>query len=70
MRMTTLYAALCGAFLLGSAAISQAQTNNAPAGSSVTNPVKNANVAMSRTIAPTRNVSKPITKRRRPAASP
>ena len=48
MRMTTLYAALCGAFLLGTAALSQAQTSNAPAGSSVTNPVKNAEVATSK----------------------
>jgi hypothetical protein len=48
MRMTTLYAALAGAFLLGTAALSPAQTTgNPPAGSTLTNPVKNATVAMS-----------------------
>ena len=47
MRMTTLYAALAGAFLLGTAALSQAQTSNAPAGSTLANPVKNAKVAAS-----------------------
>jgi len=53
MKMNTLYAALSGAFLLGSATLVQAQatpaptTGNPPAGSSVTNPVKNAKVAMS-----------------------
>src|SRR3982751_3358549 len=48
MRMTTLYAALSGAFLLGTAALVSAQTNNAPAGSTVTNPAKNAHVAVSK----------------------
>ena len=59
MRMTTLYAALSGAFLLGTAALAPAQTSTAttpstpsatqtaPAGSSITNPVKNAKVAAS-----------------------
>jgi len=46
--MTTLYAALAGAFLLGTAALSPAQTSNAPAGSTLTHPVKNASVAMSK----------------------
>jgi hypothetical protein len=66
--MTTLYAALSGAFLLGTAALSPAQTTTAtpssppsatttttsptlpppaPAGSSITNPIKNAKVAAS-----------------------
>jgi hypothetical protein len=47
--MTTLYAALSGAFLLGAAALAPAQTTtgNPPAGSSITNPVKNAKVALS-----------------------
>ena len=60
MRMTTLYAALSGAFLLGTAALAPAQTSTttpstpsssatttAPAGSSITNPVKNAKIAAS-----------------------
>jgi hypothetical protein len=57
--MTTLYAALSGAFLLGTAALSPAQTTTAtpssppaatttaPVGSSITNPIKNAKVAAS-----------------------
>src|SRR5258706_1390504 len=48
MRMTTLYAALAGAFLLGTAALSQAQTSNAPAGSDLKHPIANASVAMSK----------------------
>jgi len=47
MRMTTLYAALSGAFLLGTAALCPAATDSQPAGSTLTNPIKNANVAMS-----------------------
>jgi len=47
MRTTTLYAALAGAFLLGTAALSPAASDTAPAGSTVTNPIKNAKVAMS-----------------------
>jgi hypothetical protein len=60
MRMTTLYAALSGAFLLGTAALAPAQTSTAtpstppsatspaaPAGSSITNPIKNAKIAAS-----------------------
>src|SRR5262249_48954740 len=61
MRMTTLYAALSGAFLLGTAALAPAQTSTAtpsttpsssatttaPAGSSITNPVKNTKIAAS-----------------------
>ena len=47
MKMTTLYAALSGAFLLGAATLVPAQTSNAPAGSAVTHPIKNAKVAMS-----------------------
>ncbi len=47
MRMTTLYAALSGAFLLGAAALSEAQTT-APAGSTIANPVKNASIATSK----------------------
>src|SRR5438034_7589996 len=42
MRMTTLYAALAGAFLLGTAALAPAATDTSqPAGSSITNPIKN-----------------------------
>ena len=48
MRMTTLYAALAGAFLLGSAALAPAQTSNAPAGSNLSHPIKNAEVAVSK----------------------
>jgi hypothetical protein len=50
MRMTALYAALSGALLLGTAALAPAQTTttgNPPAGSSITNPIKNAKVALS-----------------------
>ena len=47
MRMTTLYAALSGAFLLGAATLAAAQTSNAPAGSTIAHPVKNAEMAMS-----------------------
>src|SRR6476646_2112994 len=47
MKMKALYAALSGAFLLGTAALCEAQTT-APAGSTVTNPVKNAAVATSK----------------------
>jgi hypothetical protein len=46
--MTTLYAALAGAFLLGTAALSPAQTSNAPAGSNIAHPIKNAEVALSK----------------------
>jgi len=46
--MTTLYAALAGAFLLGTAALSQAQTSNAPAGSNLKHPIANASVALSK----------------------
>src|ERR1700674_2254543 len=46
MRMTTLYAALAGAFLLGTAALSPAQTT--PAGSDTAHPIKNAEVALSK----------------------
>ena len=46
MRMKTLYAALAGAFLLGTAALAPAQTT-APAGSDLRHPIKNAEVAMS-----------------------
>ena len=46
MRMTTLYAALAGAFLLGTAALSPAQTT--PAGSDIAHPIKNAEVALSK----------------------
>jgi hypothetical protein len=47
--MTTLYAALSGAFLLGTAALAPAQTatGNPPAGSNITHPIKNAEVALS-----------------------
>jgi hypothetical protein len=48
MKMNTLYAALAGAFLLGTAALSQAQMSNAPAGSPVAHPIKNAEVAFSK----------------------
>ncbi len=48
MRMTTLYAALAGAFLLGTAALSPAQTSNAPAGSDIKHPIANASVALSK----------------------
>jgi hypothetical protein len=49
MKMNTLCAALSGAFLLGMAALAPAQTTGtAPAGSTVTNPVKNAAVAISK----------------------
>ena len=47
MKMNTLYAAVSGIFLLGAATLAPAQTSNAPAGSTVTNPVKNAKVAAS-----------------------
>ncbi len=60
MRMTTLYAALSGAFLLGTAALAPAQTSTAtpsstatkpaattPAGSDISHPVKNAKIAAS-----------------------
>ena len=55
MKMTTLYAALSGAFLLGAATLCPAQSTtdksqynaNTPAGSTMTNPVKNAKAAMS-----------------------
>ena len=42
MKMNTLYAALCGAFLLGAATLAPAETSNAPAGSSLTHPIANA----------------------------
>jgi hypothetical protein len=49
MRMTTLYAALAGAFLLGTAALSPAQTTPAtPVGSDTAHPIKNAEVALSK----------------------
>ena len=49
MKMNALYAALSGAFLLGAATLAPAQssTPGAPAGSTLTNPVKNAKVATS-----------------------
>ncbi|HEX4333961.1 MAG TPA: hypothetical protein VH040_17625 [Usitatibacter sp.] len=47
MRMTTLYAALSGAFLLGAATLAPAQTNTAPTGSTAMHPVKNAEASMS-----------------------
>jgi hypothetical protein len=49
MKMTTLYAALSGAFLLGTAALVSAQSTvgNPPAGSTTAHPIKNAEVAMS-----------------------
>ena len=47
MKMSTLYAALSGAFILGAATLAPAQTSNMPAGSPVTNPVKNAKAAAS-----------------------
>jgi hypothetical protein len=45
--MTTLYAALSGAFLLGAATLASAQTSSAPAGSTTAHPIKNAESAMS-----------------------
>jgi hypothetical protein len=48
MRMTTLYAALAGAFLLGTAALSSAQSSPPPAGSDIAHPIKNATTALSK----------------------
>jgi hypothetical protein len=45
--MTTLYAALSGAFLLGTAALCPAQTPSMPAGSTMEHPVNNARIAAS-----------------------
>jgi hypothetical protein len=45
MKMNTLYAALCGAFLLGAATLAPAQST--PAGSPITHPIANAKVATS-----------------------
>src|SRR5258706_10103172 len=47
MKMKNLYAALSGAFLPGPAALVQAQSTPAPAGSDVAHPIKNAKTAMS-----------------------
>ncbi len=47
MKMNTLYAALSGAFLLGAATLAPAQSSNMPAGSPVTNPIKNVKAAAS-----------------------
>jgi hypothetical protein len=43
MKMNTLYAALCGAFLLGAATLAPAQST--PAGSPITHPIDNAKAA-------------------------
>ena len=49
MKMTTLYAALSGALLLGAATLAPAQSTvpNTPAGNTAAHPVKNAKAASS-----------------------
>jgi len=47
MKMNTLYAALCGAFLLGAATLAPAETPATPVGSPITHPIDNAKVAVS-----------------------
>jgi len=47
MKTNTLYAALCGAFLLGAATLAPAQTSTAPAGSPITHPIDNTKIAVS-----------------------
>ena len=69
MKMNTLYAALSGAFLLGAATLAPAQMSNAPAGSAVTNPVKNPRSRPARSTAPRRIASNPTRRPPRKRAS-